>query len=449
MCGSQQVEVVIVRVREDVPADLVSISQHVSISMQTHNKHTPVNFGQSRTFEVVGQNDFNISYVDNTGARGSYFADTFRMGDTTLEGFQMGLAETTTIGIGIMGIGYSNSEANIFTGNGTQYPNLPLALVNAGLINTPAYSLWLDDLHSSTGSILFGGIDTTKYEGSIKTIPVYPNQRRNNVTSFTVAFTSLSASSSSGTDTLTPADYAEPAILDSGTTLTLLPDALAQQVFTELGATVDERLGSVLVPCNLANNTGTLNYGFGGPGGPEIRIRMSELVLPLTLTSGNQPVFNDGTQACQLGIQAAGALPTLFGDTFLRSAYVVYDLENNRVGMAQTNTTWMQGTNVVEFESRGAEIPDSESATAQISVSQTESGQLRGTNEPGAQTAIGGATGPAGNQASPTGTGGLNAASGFAENGSSRVKPFNADLLILAGCWMVLAGIGAGYFAWL
>lgn len=360
----------------------------------------------------------------------------------------MGLAETTTIGIGIMGLGYSNSEVNIFTGNGTQYPNLPLALVNAGLITTPAYSLWLDDLNSSQGNILFGGIDTAKYDGELQSLEVYPNQRRGNVTSFTVAFTSLSATSSTGTDTLTSEDFAHPAILDSGTTLTLLPNEIAAQVFAELGATVDPRLESVLVPCSLANNTGTLNYGFGGPGGPVIKVPMSELVLPLTLTSGNQPVFTDGTEACQLGIQAAGNLPTLFGDTFLRSAYVVYDLENNRVALAQTRTG-PKGTNIVEFESRGAAIPYAESATAQVAVSQTESGQLRGTNEPGAQTAVGNGGQPtAGNQA-PTSTSGLNAADGFAENSRGcRVEPFSADLLVLVGCWTVLIGIGGGIFAW-
>jgi hypothetical protein len=58
----------------------------------------------------------------------------------------MGLALDTTIGIGIMGIGYNSSEANLGTGNGTVYPNLPYAMANAGLINANAYSLWLNDL---------------------------------------------------------------------------------------------------------------------------------------------------------------------------------------------------------------------------------------------------------------------------------------------------------------
>ena len=104
-----------------------------------------------------------------------------------------------------------------------------------------------------------------------------------------MAFTSLSATSSTGTDQLTPSNYAEAAILDSGTTITLLPNDIAQAVFNELGATVSQELGATVVPCSLSSNTGTLNYGFGGPGGPTIKVAVSQLVLPLTLADGRTP----------------------------------------------------------------------------------------------------------------------------------------------------------------
>jgi hypothetical protein len=68
------------------------------------------------------------------------------MSGTTLKNFQMGLATQTTIPYGLIGIAYANSEANVFTGNGSQYPNLVDALVSAGTIPTQAYSLWLDDI---------------------------------------------------------------------------------------------------------------------------------------------------------------------------------------------------------------------------------------------------------------------------------------------------------------
>lgn len=402
--------------------------------------------GQSTTFKDVEPNGFNISYVDGTGSVGDYFEDTFSIGGATVKNFQMGLALDTTIGVGIMGVGYNTSEANIETGNGTVYPNLPEALVNAGLIHTNAYSLWLDDLASSTGSILFGGIDTAKYTGGLVSIPVYPSAGDSVITSFTVAFTSLGATSSSGSDQLTPSDYAEAAILDSGTTITLLPDGLAAVVFEELGATVSEELGVVVVPCTLANNSGTLNYGFGGSDGPTIKVSMSQLVLPLTTSSGRTPRYSDGTAACQLGIQAAGELPVLFGDTFLRSAYVVYDLINNRIALAQTDFT-ATDSKIVSFASNGAAIPSATSATAVPGVTQTVTKPVRG----GTSTATGAATSVLATY-NPTQTS-LSAAAGFATNSAKKNAGVQAQPsfewmgITVLGVTLALVGVGGSGFA--
>lgn len=61
-----------------------------------------VDSSASSTYQVVGPNDFNISYVDGSGALGDYFADTFEIGGKSLSAFEMGLGEDTTISIGIM-----------------------------------------------------------------------------------------------------------------------------------------------------------------------------------------------------------------------------------------------------------------------------------------------------------------------------------------------------------
>ncbi|TGO07939.1 hypothetical protein BTUL_0235g00020 [Botrytis tulipae] len=403
----------------------------------------------SKTFLDVDQDAFNISYVDGTGSTGDYFQDTFSIGGATVKGFTMGLATDTSISIGIMGIGYNSSEANIQTGNGTTYPNLPNAMVSSGLIKSNAYSLWLDDLQSSTGSILFGGIDTEKYVGDLVTVNVYPSSRGGSVTSFTVAWTSLSVQSSSGTDQLTPTDFARPAILDSGTTITLLPDDVAAIVFEELGATVSQQLGAVVVPCALAKKTGSINYGFGGVGGPTIKVDVSQLVLPLTTSDGRTPTYNNGDPACQLGIQAAGSNPTLFGDTFLRSAYAVYDLDNNRIGLAQTDFD-ATGSNIVPFASAGAPIPSASSAPNEEAVTQTASGIPRV-----GVTATATGTGQAATY-NPTATG-LNAEGGFTSTssatssskksaGSGGPAPFEWARVFIGGFAITMVAVGGGIF---
>ncbi|CAG8978664.1 hypothetical protein HYALB_00011761 [Hymenoscyphus albidus] len=400
----------------------------------------------SSSFLVVGQNEFNISYVDQTGVTGDYFQDTFSIGGATIQQFQMGLARQGTIGTGILGIGYNTSEANVDSGNGTIYANLPYALVDQGIINSEAYSLWLNDLESSTGSVLFGGIDKTKYQGDLVSINVYAGRRSRQVTSFTVALTSVSATSTSGTDMLTPSNYAAAVILDSGTTITLLPDELAASIFQELGATVNQRLGAVIVPCALAQKQGTINYGFGGPGGPVIKVSVSELVLPLTLTNGQTPKYTNGQAACQLGIQAAGNLPILLGDTFLRSAYVVYDLINNRIALGQTNFN-VTNSDIVPFPSSGAPIPSASAAPNEAVVTQTATGIPRATANPtregGDETAT----------YNPTATG-LAAASGFAATstgkksaGSPGPEPFAWSRVIVGVVSLAMVGLGGGLFS--
>lgn len=406
----------------------------------------------SSTFNVVGQDEFNISYVDGTGVTGDYFTDAFGIGGASLKNFQMGIATAGTIGVGIMGIGYNNSVANVFTGDGRVYANLPDALVDAGAIKTTAYSLWLNDLQSSEGEILFGGIDTAKYTGDLISIRVYPSRGSDEVTSFTVALTSLSATSSSGTDQLTPPDYAIAAILDSGTTITLLPDDLADAVFQEVGAVYSRSLGAMVVPCALSNNNGTLNYGFGGAGGPVIKVAVSDLILPLVLSSGRRPQFTDGTEACQLGIQGAGSAPVLLGDTFLRSAYAVYDLYNNRIALAQTdfNST---DSNVVAFASEGAQIPSAVYASNTKVVEQTATGipRVEVTSRVSGDASATEAT------YNPTATG-LNAASGFQATATSASttkksvagsgpQPFMWSQVVVAVIALLGAGLGGGLFA--
>jgi hypothetical protein len=336
-------------------------------------------------------------------------------------------------------------------------------MVNQGVINSAAYSLWLNDLRkfsfyfyflclqwrisnivteATSGSVLFGGVDTARYTGDLISVDVYPTDNSRRVTSFTVAWTSLSATSSSGTDVLTSSDYAEAAILDSGTTITLLPDHIAEIVFEELGAQVSNELGAVIVPCDLEKNTGTLDYTFGGTGGPTIKVQMSQLVLPITTETGEVPRFTNGKTVCQLGIQPAGDLPVLFGDTFLRSAYVVYDLENNKIALAQTDFN-ATSSNIVSFASKGAPIPSATQASNALAVTQTATGNPK----------IGGATATGAGTATynPTATG-LTAASGFASNKSAAghgPQPFAWSKVVIGAVSVALMGMGSGFFAFL
>lgn len=78
---------------------------------------------------------------------------------------------------------------------------------------------------------------------------------------------------------------------------------------------------------------------------------MSELVLPIPPDQdGNERTANDGTRLCRLGITSVvkpTSSPSL-GDTFLRSAYVVYDMTNNEISVAPMNFNAVN-SNIVEI----------------------------------------------------------------------------------------------------
>jgi hypothetical protein len=288
----------------------------------------------------------------------------------------MGLATRTSQTLGVMGISYKNSEIAVLNGKDISYPNLPSALANARLTNANAFSRWLNDLRgsflplyftltfinysseASTGSILFGGIDTTKYIGDLTSVEILPDSS-GNISSFRVAFTSLSITSSSGTDQILSDGYALPVVLDSGTTNIILPNDIAQAVFNELDAYYDKDLGWWVVPCSLRKGSGSLNFGFGHLG-PTINVPFSEITIP-TYSNNDTENYSNGAQKCLLLIEATAGDLFLFGDSFLRNTYAVYDMDNNRIALAQAQYNITE-SNIVPFASKGAAIPGATSA---------------------------------------------------------------------------------------
>lgn len=160
-----------------------------------------------------------------------------------------------------------------------------------------------------------------------------------------------------------------PVILDCGSTDTYLPDAIAQPILNGVGAVPDDTLGFV-VPCGLGNDGATFSFTFGGSNGPVITVGISEFVRPVPEAVGGY-TFKDNTPACIWGLQPAGDRPNLFGDTFIRSAYVVYDLESQQIAIAQTNFNTTK-TNVVEFSNQN--IPKAIATATGAAVTQTYSG---------------------------------------------------------------------------
>ncbi|KAE9962263.1 hypothetical protein BLS_000583 [Venturia inaequalis] len=351
---------------------------------------------KSSTFVDVLPDEFHITYVDETKIAGDYINETFGIGGVTVAKMTMGLAkksteqDTSSEFQGIVGVGFDVGEAiysqtATTTQPGITYPNIISQLVNQGLIKTRAYSLWLNDRESNTGSILFGGIDYAKFHGDLDILPLQPDVY-GSISSFTVTLNSFQVIGNQQKVVYT-ANQTIAVILDSGTTLTYLPNSIADAIATGVGAVSNANYG-VVVPCNIAKTPATFKFQFGNSNGPVIVAEISQFVLPFP-SDIPTPKFRNGNVACRWGILPSDGNPNLFGDTFLRSAYVVYNIDGNQIGIASTNFNTTKED--VREISDASSIPGA-SATASGVAQQTHTGAVHLT-----------ATGVSGSAASSTG----------------------------------------------
>lgn len=355
------------------------------------------NANASSTYSYVNSG-FNISYVDGSGASGDYATDDLNIGSVSLSGFQFGIGYRSTSAEGILGIGYADDEVAVVTSRLGQYANLPVALVNAGIINSAAYSLWLNDLDASTGTVLFGGVDTEKYHGTLSTLPIL--QTSGAYRDLEIALTGIGVNGNAGS---IASSQALVALLDSGSSLTYLPDTIAQDIFDQYNATYDSQMGAATVDCNLADTTDTIDFTFSSP---TISVGMDEMVLTASYNS-------EAGYTCVLGIAPSGGNSAVLGDTFLRSAYVVYDLANNQISLAQTN-----------FNATGS------------SIEQIGTGASSVPNASAVANAIATATGAT--------SGSYNGGPGASGSGTTS----DASLVVPLSLAAVAAGLGAAVIAW-
>ncbi|KAG9232775.1 aspartic proteinase precursor [Amylocarpus encephaloides] len=312
----------------------------------------------SSTYSYVGSY-FSISYVDGSGASGDYVSDTLTIGTTSVRKLQFGVGYQSTSNEGILGIGYEVNEVQVGRAGKSPYRNLPSQLVADGVINSNAYSIWLNDLDASAGSILFGGVDTDQFEGDLAILPI---QSTSGVfAEFLITLTGVNLGS-----TVIAKNQAQAVLLDTGSSLTYLPDSMTEAIYEQVGAQYDSSEGTAYVPCSLAADTSvTLDFTFSSP---TIRVGMDELVIMVTSANGRPLTFSDGRRACVFGIAPAGSGTAVLGDTFIRSAYIVYDLANNQIGIAQT-TFNATTNNILEITSGTKSLPSATFVANAVSAS--------------------------------------------------------------------------------
>jgi hypothetical protein len=281
---------------------------------------------QSKTF-VQSNTPYAAEYIDGSFATGFLATDTLSIGNATLSKFTIAVSNNSDIDTNIFGVGYRLDEAT-FSIHNTTYPNVPYAMKAAGLIEVAAYSVWLNDMQSSTGSILFGGVDTAKYTGSLQTVPVVPQAGSYNilqVSLYAIGTAVAGNSQIAGTITTLNAGSGFPitVLLDTGYTGLLLPAQIVTNICLAFGCI---QQGTIYeLPCRLqAPESGSISFNFSG----------QVITAPIGEFVRDSSALNE--QYCVFDILPADSDLYILGDAFLRSAYVVYNLDANEIGLAQT-----------------------------------------------------------------------------------------------------------------
>lgn len=241
-----------------------------------------------------------------------------------------------------------------------KYPTIVDNLVAQGRISTPAFSLYLDSITESHGTFLFGGIDTKKYIDNLVTLPLEPDtiSKSVNVTSYAVSLQGFSV------DGISTPDLQTKAILDTGATLVLLPGRVVQPIFDKLGVIFLPSIPTPFIDCGAASKKKATKTKFSFKfNGKTIAVPIKEMIVNSfadhqDLFKGPElkSYFKGFDTVCMFGIGNADKYQTegggyssgsssgsgssqpeyaLLGDTFLRSAYVVYDLAAQQVSIAQ------------------------------------------------------------------------------------------------------------------
>jgi hypothetical protein len=331
---------------------------------------------KSSTNKLVKSDGFKITYLDGGTASGDYISDDFTIGGITVKSLQMAYVTKAVRGSGILGLGFSASERAA-----TKYPNIIDEMANQGLIGCKAFSLYLNDRRTDSGTILFGGIDTDKFIGPLSILPLY-KPPGGNYSSFEVNYTGISLTFTNGTDLSVPTsvlDHLTYAVLDSGTTLSYLPEEMTSPLYSALHTVYDADLRMTLIDCAYLQTEPSLHLTFTffpSPSTVRISVPVWELILDILPATYPTPPEFPSQKACVFGIQSTALFSstgtvkggktnfTLLGDTFLRSAYAVFDLAHHQIGLAQANLNSSTST-VIELSADGTSLPSVTGVVAQ------------------------------------------------------------------------------------
>ena len=197
---------------------------------------------------------------------------------------------------GLFGLGFNTIES--VSGVKTFLDNA----IAAGVLAQPVVSAYLPSVRRNGGAggeYLFGGIDSTKYTGSLTYVPV----TQKGYWQVLVQDASYNGASLKQTS---------QGIVDTGTTLVIVGNAAAKAIHAKIAGSKNDPNNGWLVPCSVKSSTANVGFKLGGA---TFNVPVADLAYE---------DLGDGSGNCFSGIQGGQDGLWILGDVFIKNNYCVF-----------------------------------------------------------------------------------------------------------------------------
>ncbi|KAJ3326045.1 hypothetical protein HDV06_002430 [Boothiomyces sp. JEL0866] len=249
---------------------------------------------------------FNINYNNGAFAVGKIYSSALSIGGLVSRipfGAAIKLSSVNIPG-GLLGLAFDKiSQISSTTGISANF------LDGMGLRNN-MFSLYLSNSNDlSLGEIIFGGIDAARIGGNINYYPV----ANSGFWQFSLNSFTYSVNGASGSANL----KINQVIVDSGTSMILLEQSVADSINRIIGGVFDSSKGVYRIPCSALI-------------GPDIIFSIGNDNYKIPASAYVISVPNGCISGISFGADISGNI--VFGDMFIRQYYTIFDKTNNRIG---------------------------------------------------------------------------------------------------------------------
>ncbi|KAG5196421.1 hypothetical protein JEQ12_011107 [Ovis aries] len=271
-----------------------------------HNRFNPQD---SSTYEATSE---TLSITYGTGSMtGILGYDTVEVGGISDTNQIFGLSETEPGSFlyyapfdGILGLAYPSISSS---GATPVFDNI----WDQGLVSQDLFSVYLSSNEESGSVVMFGGIDSSYYSGSLNWVPVsVEGYWQITVDSITMNGESIACSDGC------------QAIVDTGTSLLAGPTTAISNIQSYIGASEDSS-GEEVISCSSIDSLPDIVFTINGVQYP---------VPPSAYILQSDDVCSSGFEG--MDIPTSSGDLWILGDVFIRQYFTVFDRANNQIGLA-------------------------------------------------------------------------------------------------------------------